>query len=180
MSATIIDAAKELFQKKGYPDTSIADIIKAAKVSQDEFDECYKSKQGVCSDVLKSYKKDLKNQFNEYDENVNTRQRLSLYLDAYHEDADNIARHGCPVFNLYCDLRNVKGELSRSVKEILEMQHQWIDEQFVIMIKSESAVDQGDRLMSAINGLILLAKLTGDAAMFRSQLIQLRSWIRSM
>ena len=71
-------------------------------------------------------------------------------------------------------------ELSELIVEILELQHQWLDEQFIIMLKTESAVDQGDRLMSATSGLILLAKLTGDAQMFKNQIIQLRSWIRSM
>ncbi|MBT5073655.1 MAG: TetR/AcrR family transcriptional regulator [Kordiimonadaceae bacterium] len=180
MSATIVSAAKELFQKKGYSDTKIADIIKAAKVTKAEFDKCYNSKQDVCSDVLKLYKNDLKSRFKTYDENDNMRQRLSMFLDAYFEDAENIAANGCPIFNLYYDLRSVKGELSKSVNEILEMQHQWIDEQFVIMLKSQSGTDQGDRLMSAVSGLILLAKLTNDPAMFKVQIIQLRSWIRSM
>jgi len=60
------------------------------------------------------------------------------------------------------------------------MMHEWLDEQFIIMLKTEAAVDQGDRLMAAVSGLLLIAKLTGDAQMFKNQLLQLRSWIRSM
>lgn len=180
ISATIIDTAKELFHKKGYLATEVDDIVNAANISIQEFEETYSSKENVCKQVLKSYSKDLKAEFKKYEENDNTRQRLSLFLDKYFEDAENIAQNGCPVFNLYYDLCNMNNELSELIGEILEMQHKWFDEQFIIMLKTESAVDQGDRLMSAISGLILLAKLTGDAQMFKSQIIQLRSWIRSM
>ena len=178
--ATIIDTAKEQFHKNGYLATEVSDIVDAAKISMQEFEDCFNSKESVCTQVLKSYAKDLKVQFKKYEENDNTRQRLSLFLDAYFDDAENIAQNGCPVFNLYYDLCNMNNDLSELIGEILEMQHKWFDEQFIIMLKTESAVDQGDRLMSAISGLILLAKLTGDAQMFKSQIIQLRSWIRSM
>ena len=56
----------------------------------------------------------------------------------------------------------------------------WVDEQFIIMLKTQSAVDQVDRLMAALHGLFFLAKLQNDASMFKSQIIQLKSWIRSM
>jgi len=48
------------------------------------------------------------------------------------------------------------------------------------MLKTQSAVDQVDRLMVALHGLFFLAKLQNDASMFKSQIIQLKSWIRSM
>ena len=180
ISVTIIDAAKEVFQEKGYPATVVEDIVNAAKVSTDEFDACFNSIDEVCLKVLKSYHKEQKTKFKQYDENDNTRQRLSMLLDAYYDDAESLAEKGCPIFNLYYDVRNMDNDLSESVVEILEMQHEWIDEQFIIMLKSESAVDQGDRVMSAVSGLLLLVKLTGDAKMFRNQIIQLRSWIRTM
>ena len=66
------------------------------------------------------------------------------------------------------------------VVNILINQQNWIDEQFVIMMKTESARTIGDRLLAAINGLLLLVKLKNDPEMFKAQLIQLKSWIRSM
>ena len=48
------------------------------------------------------------------------------------------------------------------------------------MLQTQSAIDQGDRLMAALYGLLFLAKLQNNASMFKSQIIQLKSWIRSM
>lgn len=48
------------------------------------------------------------------------------------------------------------------------------------MLKTQSAVDQVDRLMAVLHGLFFLAKLQNDASMLESQIIQLKSWIRSM
>ncbi len=177
---TIVNAAKTEFQKRGFPATTIEDIVEAAEVTESDFNECFNSLEDCCLKALKSYAQEEKRSFKSLDENDNCRQRLSLFIDNYYENAEIYAEEGHPVFNLYYDVRNMDNELSETVEEILEMQHEWIDEQFIIMLKTESAVDQGDRLMAALSGLLLLVKITGDAQMFRNQLIQLRSWIRSM
>lgn len=179
-ATTIVNAAKGEFQKRGYPFTTIDDIVGAAGVSEADFNECFNSLEDCCLKVLKSYTQETKASFKKIDENENCRQRLSMYLDHFCENAESYADEGHPVYNLYYDVRNNDDDLSETVKEILEMQHEWIDEQFIIMLKTESAVDQGDRLMAAISGLLLLVKITGDAQMFKNQIIQLRSWIRSM
>lgn len=129
---------------------------------------------------MKAYTAEIKKKLQSYEENMNTRQRLSLYLDEFFENAEDIAKNGNAVFNLYCDLRDMDNELSKAAKELLTLQQDWIDEQFITMLKTQSAVDQGDRLMAALHGLFFLAHLKHDSAMFKSQIIQLKSWIRSM
>ncbi len=180
LSANIIIVAKEKFQKDGYYKTDVEDIIAAANISEDDFYQHFESKEDCCNKVLKSYSQNLKKEFKEYEENLNARQRLSLHLDTYYENAEEVAKEGDAVLNLYYDLRNSGDELTKAAEDILKIQHNWIDEQFVIMFKSESATDQGDRLMAALNGLLLLANLRNDPALLKSQLIQLKSWIRSM
>ena len=180
MSATIIGAAKEVFLQNGYPKTTVEDIVSRAEITKEEFEKCFDSLNDCCLKVLKSYAQDAKRDFKAFEENDNSRQRLSLLLDKFYEDAETLAQEGDPVLNLYYDLRNMDNELSKAVKDILDLRHKWIDEQFIIMLKTESAVDQGDRLMGAVCGLLLLVKLNGDAQMFKNQIIQLRSWIRSM
>ena len=180
LSATIVNGAKKVFLKKGYAATNVEDIVKTAQISAREFEDCFNSIEEVGLKVLQSYRQELKKQLKKYEENDNPRQRLSMFLDSYFDDAERLAKEGCPVFSLYYDVRNMGNALTETAVDILEIQHKWIDEQFIIMLKTESGVDQGDRLMSAICGLTLLAKLTGNAQMFKNQIIQLRSWIRSM
>ncbi|MDG1021782.1 MAG: hypothetical protein P8O77_09865 [Emcibacteraceae bacterium] len=98
----------------------------------------------------------------------------------FFDNADDIAENGSAMFNLYCALRNMDTDLSDAAEGLLNLQKNWIDEQFVNMLKTQSAVNQGDRLMAALHGLFFLACLKNDAAMFKSQIIQLKSWIRSM
>ncbi len=179
-TSAIISAARDEYQMCGYPDTSIDHIIKAANVSKAEFDEQFSSLEDCCLKVLKSHAQELKQTFKKYDENENCRQRLSLFLDDLYDNAETLANEGHPVFNLYYDVRNLDNGLSQQAAETLEMMHEWIDEQFIIMLKTEAAIDQGDRLMAAVSGLLLLVKVTGDSQMFKNQIIQLRSWIRSM
>ena len=180
ISANIIDAAKKEFQKRGYNETSVEDIIEAAGISADEFLECFDDKEACCKKVLKVYEKEVKNTLSKLDEQGNPRQRLSLYLDGYIESAETLAEQGDPILNLYYDLRNMDNAIVELVEGLLKLQHMWIDEQFIIMLKANSAVDQGDRLMAAVCGLLLVSKLSNDPAMLKNQIIQLKSWIRTM
>jgi len=63
---------------------------------------------------------------------------------------------------------------------LIKRQHAWIDEQFIIMLKTQSAVDQGNRLMAAVCRIMLVSKLSNDPAMLKNQIIQLKSWIRTI
>ncbi|MBT5765891.1 MAG: TetR family transcriptional regulator [Kordiimonadaceae bacterium] len=179
-SNAIVKAAKIAFQQNGYHKTTVEDIFQQANLSIEEFDDAIGSKEKCCLKVLKAYTADMKKKLAEYEENMNSRQRLSLYLDDFFDNADDIAENGSAMFNLYCALRNMDTDLSDAAEGLLNLQKNWIDEQFVNMLKTQSAVDQGDRLMAALHGLFFLACLKNDAAMFKSQIIQLKSWIRSM
>lgn len=176
-SAALIKAAKKEFQKHGYRNAAMENIVRAVNVANDDTDF---TKKETCLKVLKSYHLSVKRKLEGYEENINARQRLSMFVDELFENAEDIAENGSPIFNLYWDLRGQDEELFQEAEKILKLQHQWIQQQFVIILKSESAVDQGDRLMSALHGLLFLSQLNKDVKMFKSQLIQLKSWIRSM
>jgi hypothetical protein len=49
----------------------------------------------------------VKKKLQSYEENMNSRQRLSPYLDDFFDNAEDIAENGNAVFNFYCDLRNM-------------------------------------------------------------------------
>ncbi|MDG1707201.1 MAG: TetR/AcrR family transcriptional regulator [Emcibacteraceae bacterium] len=176
----IIETAKQAFLNNGYQNTTVDALIKASGTDKTDFENAVGGKEECCLRVLRSYTQQVKKNLEKFDENLNTRQRLSLYLEEYFENADEIASKGDAIFNLYCDLRDQDNDLSKAVINIMTIQHDWVDEQFIIMMKTQSAVDQGDRLMAALHGLFFLARLKNDPAMFKSQLIQLKSWIRSM
>jgi AcrR family transcriptional regulator len=59
-STIIIIAAKEEYQKRGYPATEVDHIIKRAKVSKEEFDEQFSSLEDCCLKVLKNHAQEMK------------------------------------------------------------------------------------------------------------------------
>jgi AcrR family transcriptional regulator len=156
---TIIEAAKQEFQNNGYQNTTVEVLINSSGVSKNDFENAVGGKEECCLRVLRSYTQAVKKNLEKFNENINTRQRLGLYLDEYFENAEEISSKGDAIFNLYCDLRNQDNDLSKAVKNIMTIQHDWVDEQFIIMLKTQSAVDQGDRLMAALHGLFFLAHL---------------------
>ncbi|MDG1997321.1 MAG: TetR/AcrR family transcriptional regulator [Emcibacteraceae bacterium] len=177
---TIIETAKQEFLNNGYQNTTVEALLKSSGVSMSDFENAVGSKEECCLRVLRSYTQAVKKNLEKISKNTNTRQRLSLYIDEYFENAEEISNKGDAIFNLYCDLRTQDDDLSKAVKNIMTIQHEWVDEQFITMLKTQSAVDHGDRLIAALHGLFFLSCLKNDAVMFKNQLIQLKSWIRLM
>ena len=56
----------------------------------EEFDEAFGSKEECCLKVLKSYTSEVKKKLQSYEENMNSRQRLSPYLDDFFDNAEDI------------------------------------------------------------------------------------------
>jgi AcrR family transcriptional regulator len=106
-TSAIIAGAKEAFQQSGYEKTAVENIFQATGLSLEEFDEAFGSKEECCLKVLKSYTSEVKKKLQSYEENMNSRQRLSPYLDDFFDNAEDIAENGNAVFNFYCDLRNM-------------------------------------------------------------------------
>jgi AcrR family transcriptional regulator len=55
----IVQAAMELFWRKGYGSTSIADILETAKVNSGSLYYCFKGKQELLVAVLEAYRNDI-------------------------------------------------------------------------------------------------------------------------
>ncbi|MCF8475044.1 MAG: TetR/AcrR family transcriptional regulator [Emcibacter sp.] len=176
----VIQAALRLFHENGYDKVKISDIARAASVTSGEVEEYFPSKQEICHKVIDSHLENQAKLFEDINQNSNPRQRLSLYLDTIVDDTESLIRRGCPLTNLYFDVRRQEEQLSGHVVKLLQQRLNWISEQFVLIMKVKEVPDLAERLASAIHGICILAQVTGDENLIRHQVNQLKSWIRSM
>jgi len=176
----LVQEAKRLFHEQGFGQTTMSKIATAAGMTATEAKEFYASPQEICDDVIKIYQAELESQFEKYSENSNPRQSLSLYLDSLSDNAEKLITCGCPITNLYFDVRREDKALAQHASELLRQRFNWISAQFVLITRVESNQELPERLVSAIHGICILAQATGNARLIRSQVNQLKSWIRSM
>lgn len=176
----LIQVAMRLFQEQGYGKVKLPHIAKVAGISHNEAKSHFSSEQEICHQVIEAHMTNLLAQFEDINLNGNPRQRLSLYLDSLVEDIDSLITYGCPLTNLYFDVRREDKRLADHAKELLLARLTWIREQFVFISRVKDITDVHERLTSAIHGISILAQVLNSETLIKQQINQLKSWIRSM
>lgn len=176
----MVQVALRLFHEQGYGKVKFSDIAKASGISNKEAQSYFSSKEEICHRVIDKHLENQKAQFEEINENSNPRQRLSLYLDTLVDDSDSLIAYGCPMTDLYFDMKREDKLLADHAAEILKQRLSWIREQFVLITRVENIIDLPERMDSAIHGISILAQVTGSVQLIKHQVNQLKSWIRSM
>ncbi|HEC01305.1 MAG TPA: TetR/AcrR family transcriptional regulator [Sphingomonadales bacterium] len=176
----LIEVARRLFHERGYGKVKLSDIAKAAGLTQKETQLYFSSPQDICVSVIESHSQSQNALFEDINQNTNPRQRLSLYLDSVIENTDILIARGCPMTNLYFDVKREDRNLASEAAELLKQRLEWIRAQFVEIMRVENNTDLPERLTGAIHGIAILAQVTGNPDLIRNQVNQLKSWIRSM
>lgn len=176
----LIQAARQLFQERGYGKVKLSDIARGAGLTLKETQLYFTSPQEICTEVIKSHRQSQHALFEDINQNTNPRQRLSLYLDSLIENTDILITRGCPITNLYFDVKREDHNLASEAAELLKQRLEWIRAQFVEIMRVENNTDLPERLTGAIHGIAILAQVTGNPDLIRNQVNQLKSWIRSM
>ena len=176
----LVQVALRLFHERGYGKVTLSDIAKAASLSLKETESYFPSLQEICNQVIDAHGTRQLAEFEDIGQNSNPRQRLSLYLDTLVEDSDVLITRGCPMTNLYFDVKREDNGLAEHAAKLLQQRLDWIREQFVVITRVENITDLPERLDSAIHGISILAQVTGSPRLIRNQVNQLKSWIRSM
>jgi len=176
----LVQVALRLFHEQGFSKTSLPHIAKGAGMSLKTAQSYFSTTEEICYLVIDCHLENQSRQFDRINENGNPRMRLSLFLDDLVKNADLITRCGCPLTNLYFDVKREDSVLSDHVAKILQNQLKWINEQFVSIMRVEGVTDLPERLISAIHGISVMAEATGNDKLISNQVNQLKSWIRSM
>lgn len=176
----VVRVALRLFNVRGYGHVTISDIAKEAGVAKKEVQSYFPSMGDICHQVIEVHQATQKALFEDLNQNSNPRQRLSLYLDSLVEDAEEMIAFGCPITNLYFDVKREEKELADHGASLLQRRLDWIRQQFSLITRVDNILDLPERLDGAIHGISILAQVTGQGNLVRKQVNQLKSWIRSM
>lgn len=166
----IIEAASELFNKKGVLGTSLSDIEKATKLSKGSIYGNFKNKEEVALASFRYNYQLLKNGISEKTRIAKTyRGKLLGYIEFYRENYDfHRLRGGCPILNAGIDADDANQEILDEVNYALK---EW--ESFIIRAiqrgkekgewkETTNADEFATLFISLIEGGIFLAKTTNQ------------------
>lgn len=180
LEKTIVQEALKLFYDKGYHGTALSMIAKATHLSVAGLGEIFESKEAIALKVIALHKINLAQVFETFGQGRNPRHSLIQYLDMLVAQSAELLEKGCPYTSLYMGLVHADDKVKSVASSLLKLRLEWVEEQFRIMAKVDEAKDFANRLLSAIHGIIILSQATQDEHLLKSQINQLKSWIRLM
>lgn len=177
----LTEAAAELIYHRGYAHTTLADIASAAKVALGSVYYYFKAKDDVARAIVAQRQAEIDALFERIDRLEHPRERLLALVDVWVQTRDNDARYGCPIGSLCYELSKGRGPLSTEAAGPFRMLLVWSRAQFRALGRNErQAAAHALHLVSALQGISLIANALGDADAVLTEAKFLGDWLRTV
>lgn len=173
----LIRAAVELTYLHGFSKTSLADIAKQAKVPLGNVYYYFKTKKQVGEAIIEQRLLHLKARSKQWDEAGSPRDRLCACLLDVLQNKEVLAAHGCPVGPFCSELLKEGGGLGKRASEIFGQHLEWMEVQFKALGKGKDARGLAVHLLSALEGVFVLAHTFRDSDLVVMEIKRLKEWI---
>lgn len=175
----IINAADNLFYRRGYNQTSFQDISDATGIPRGNFYYYFKTKEDILSAVVDYRVAELGEMLKQCEmDSDDPRERLLMFSNMLEYNRDDVIESGCPIGSLSSELAKDDPALHDKSRQAFALLRDWIRQQF-----EQLGVENGDDL-----ALDLLAKLQGatvmgcafkDEAFIKRSHDEIREWINT-
>jgi AcrR family transcriptional regulator len=170
-----------VIHEHGFQRTLLADIAREAEVPQGSIYYYFKTKEELAAAILSTRMQMLRTLIKKWDELPDPKQRLNALIQVWVDDREIDSRHGCPVGGLCYELAKNRGRLSDMAAEPLRVLVKWCETQIMELGRPKrQASDMAIHLMSALQGVSLLANAFADAQVILREARQLKGWVKGL
>ena len=175
----IIDAADNLFYRRGYNQTSFQDISDATGIPRGNFYYYFKTKDEILSAVVNSRITGLSAILNQCEsETDDARERLLLFSDMLDYKRDDVIESGCPIGSLSSELAKDDTELHEVSRQAFVLLRDWLKLQFETLglnNADELAMD----LLARMQGITVMACAFKDVEFVKRSHREIKDWINA-
>ncbi len=177
----VIEAADQLFYKKGYNLTSFSDIAVHSKIPRGNLNYYFKTKDEVLIAVIDYRNNEIKLMLQGWEKEFQTPvERLQRYVKIIPNVKNDVIKYGCPMGSLNSELGKVQRELQIISKEQFNVFESWIKKQFQVMGCGEKSGELAMHLMVLTQGLATMAYVHRDTRLIKSELTLTTRWLESV
>ena len=175
----IIDAADNLFYRRGYNQTSFQDISDATGIPRGNFYYYFKTKDEILSAVVNSRVAGLSAILNQCEaETDDARERLLLFSNMLESRRDDVIQSGCPIGSLSSELAKDDAELHEISRQAFVLLRDWLKVQFADL-GLPNADDLAMDLLAKIQGVTVLACAFKDTGFVERSHREIKDWINA-
>jgi TetR/AcrR family transcriptional regulator, transcriptional repressor for nem operon len=176
----LVRAAAELSYGRGFGDVALADIAEHARVPVGNIYYYFRTKASIGEAVVAQRRAEFQMMRQLWDSEPTPQRRLKALVRMTRDNRDNLARAGCPVGSLCSELGKQEGPLAEQSALPLRDLLQWIEQQFEEMGKAAEKEALGLHLLSALQGVSLLANGLRNSKLVETEARLLNRWIDSL
>jgi TetR/AcrR family transcriptional repressor of nem operon len=176
----LLHAAVKVTYQYGFGDAAIADIAKEARVPLGNVYYYFKTKDEIGDAIVQLRLSRFKRQLQELDKADSPKERLWGFVQIKIKNRERLARGGCPVGTLCSELQKQGGGVARKSTVLFAEALAWMEMQFKAMGKGADSRGLAVHLLSATQGVSLLAHTFHDPDMIANEAARLKEWIRTL
>jgi TetR/AcrR family transcriptional regulator, transcriptional repressor for nem operon len=177
--ARILQTARSLFYTHGFGATSLGDLARASGVPKGNFYYHFPTKDDVLLAVVRARQEDAARAFEAWQDALpGPRARIERFLQMVVSERDALVCYGCPVGSLATELRKRQDALGEAAAAGLALYERFLCGQLgELGCGEEEAGRLARRLLSRVQGAILLTHVSGDARVLDEELEEARGWL---
>jgi TetR/AcrR family transcriptional regulator, transcriptional repressor for nem operon len=173
----LIEAAAKLVYERGFANTALSDIAREADVPLGNIYYYFKTKAEIGEAIIAQQLAAFESQKLGWDRAETPKARLRAFIQMTIDNRDMLARGGCPVGSLCSELHKGDGMLVESASRPFAALLSWIESQFEALGKRKEKRALALHLLSALQGVSLLANNFHDPDMVILEGDHLKAWI---
>ncbi len=174
----IVDAAKDLFYRKGYHHTSFSDIVEGAGVLRGNIYHYFRTKDELLAAIIErrlaEYTATLERWDSDYLDPV---QRLKRFARMLVERGDDLVQYGCPVGTLNAELGKARQEAGNPARALMDLFSKWLTCQFEALGYGKEARLTALHLLGRVQGISVISHVYEDADILQREVTDLEGWI---
>jgi AcrR family transcriptional regulator len=176
----LLHAAEKTTYRHGFGSTAIADIAKEARVPLGNVYYYFKTKDEIADAIVQLRVTRFKKLLQELDQADSPAERLCGFVQIKIKNREGLARSGCPVGTLCSELQKHGGAVAKKSRVLFAEALAWMEAQFKALGKGADSRGLAVHLLSATQGVSVLAHTFHDPGMIEMEAAGLMQWIRSL
>jgi len=176
----LLEAAEKTTYLYGFASSSIADIAKEAGVPLGNVYYYFKSKDQIGGAIVELRVSRFKELLAQLGKAGSPKERLCAFVDIKIKNREGLARGGCPVGTLCSDLQKYGGPAAKKSRVLFAEALAWMAKQFEALGKGAESRGLAIHLLSAAQGMSVLAHTFHDPSMIETEAARLKEWIRAL
>lgn len=176
----LLQAAVKVTYRHGFGKTALADIAKEARVPLGNVYYYFKTKDEIGGAIVELRVSRFRRLLRELDKADSPKERLCGFVQIKIKNREELARSGCPVGTLCSELHKHGGPVARKSTVLFAEALTWMEAQFRALGKGADSPGLAVHLLSATQGVSVLAHTFNDPGMIEMEAARLKEWIRAL